>query len=147
MREIKFRAWDESIEKMLYNSEGEYPFVSDPRFIKVVNDGVLFADAPDMSHYGGGDWSYIDGEFKIMQYTGLKDKNEKDIYEGDIVDVSRYENEERYFVVIKDIRDLPDLLFGSALNSREVVGNTHEHPEFFKEGYGNEQVGANKETN
>lgn len=104
-REIKFRVWIKKPGRMV-----RYVTVS-PFFI---SDGDRLK------------WSY--DEVQVMQYTGLRDKNEKEIYEGDIVDCSRYENDERYLVVIKDIRSFPDALFGSALNFREIIGNVYEHP-------------------
>lgn len=65
-REIKFRAWFSGIPAMVYFGLGEnnidvYDSIDD-KFTVDINDADL-----------------------IMQYTGLKDVNGKEIYEGDIV--------------------------------------------------------------
>ncbi|MFD2334667.1 YopX family protein [Cohnella sp. GCM10020058] len=67
----------------------------------------------------------------VGQYTGLADCK---AYEGDIVEVSRYENDERYITVIEDIRNIPATMFGSAVNWRKVIGNVHEHPHLLEQG-------------
>lgn len=65
MREIKFRAWDKYGKQMIaiFDSTSQ-------------NEWYM----PNMK---GGRWEY-------MQYTGLKDRNGKEIYEGDIVVKSGY---------------------------------------------------------
>jgi uncharacterized phage protein (TIGR01671 family) len=99
MREIKFRA--------LYGKEWIY---SKPNELA---DFFLCVEGNDIDE-------------TVSQFTGLKDKNNKEIFEGDIIRCSRYSPEQFYDVKIEDIRRLPDELFGSNLNWREVISNIYQ---------------------
>ena len=71
MREIKFRAWDTAQKKMLSNDD-IYVFDGKP------------CHKHEYDHIG------VCGDI-LMQYTGLKDKNGVEIYEGDVVQWSTYD--------------------------------------------------------
>ena len=88
---------------------------------------------------------FID-ENTIGQYTGLKDKNEKEIYEGDIIEIKGYSNKgyntglvkEIYVVEFKDFCwscGIKSLLNLATINwaSIEVIGNIYDNPELLSE--------------
>lgn len=126
MKEIKFRAWDKWgkkwVEKdlMLLIPKGELR--------ELTQDGVDFTD---------------DNRYEVVQYTGLKDKNDKEIYEGDIIQTTiggdDFEhNKYRIFWEDKhasfDAENITDK--GLLINwwyEIEVIGNIYENPKLIKE--------------
>ena len=84
-------------------------------------------------------------EIDIMQYTGLKDKNRKEIYEGDILSIKIYSGD-KVIVEGKTVVEFKDGCFGViwghdkaflSLNSFfkakfEVIGNIYENPELLR---------------
>src|SRR5690554_613245 len=132
MREIKFRVWEENIKQMIYN----VGIVNDELYLML--DGVGFDIVGDYR------------EFKLMQYTGLKDKNGKEIYEGDIcetatvsgkpfgtIDVVKFINGSFQLVDIDD-SVLPINFGDKDIFSVEVIGNIFEHKDLLEEAIRND---------
>ena len=92
--------------------------------------------------YSGGNYSIKFNEIELMQYTGLKDKNGKEIYEGDIVKINvdracvKWNDKYGYFqlVPIGDYYFDSDVI-GQALEyvEAEVIGNIYDNPELLEE--------------
>ena len=117
MREIKFRAWD--VIKSVMRTWEEHPVTICER---IENEDTYW----------------------VMQYTGLKDKNVKEIYEGDIVEYFTQKGEERDIVfwidglgawgLIPSNRSISkgEMLFSVGAESLSVIGNIHENPELLR---------------
>ena len=130
MREIKFRLLDKKENKVVYTRD------------------VIINIHGDIFEYDFEKQNYVEtNNYNILQYTGLKDKNGKKIYEGDILRyISKWLDHPRDFIV-----KFKDGFFGQEEINRfgyieegheidiwidweelEIIGNIYENPELLK---------------
>jgi len=127
MREIKFRAWDKKNGKMIHPS-GAY---GSDEYWQIENaNGQHWGMFHKMKRICGS----ADGSGILMQYTGLRDKNKRMIFEGDILEFNAAEwgaTNGNIAVVCFNSYD-----GWQALGSTKewgtycsIIGNIHENPE------------------
>lgn len=110
MRELKFRAWD-----------------------KKDNCMHVCLDMRDLPFW---DWASL-SHVPVMQYTGLKDKNGIEIYEGDILGLDSrepfgYVTFDKAGFRLETSRDKSNFLHNYNRFNLQIIGNIYENPELLK---------------
>jgi uncharacterized phage protein (TIGR01671 family) len=114
MREIKFRAWDKDEKRMRY--------------------GGFFVQAS--SGYAVDEGREQFENYHLMQFTGLKDKNGKEIYEGDIVRITHEDEVHEHDENCESPCDWPDASKTTVVKwDDEFGGIVWSEPELFEGEY------------
>lgn len=131
-REIKFRAWDERNKIMHYDFQYIKSGEESIDWIVFTSDKQILKDKPHPFEN-----SYFSIQFKITEYTGLKDKNGVNGYHKDIVRsgkkiyVIEWQKEEARFF-LAPYKGTNNWEFMDMLESFEIIGNVFENPELLK---------------
>jgi len=139
MRRIKFRAWGKGNEIYLYNVQDAYDTLS---------GSVKYDDGEDAEYDEDCFGSFLNNKwYDVEQFTGLKDVNGKEIYEGDIIEffgANKKIKVKKEFGIIVYKADRYGAGFNSIIQNKErgygginiaqdiVVGNVHENPELLE---------------
>lgn len=126
-REMKFRAWDKIEKRMLHFSK--------PWYCDEYNSVCFEVEEESRKDYFGALDMEKSKEVELMQYTGLKDKNGKEIYEGDIlqnrngvISEVKWDSEQSRWI---------SLSFGMTQKAIQrdklfIIGNVYENPDLIK---------------
>lgn len=122
MRQIKFRAWDIESKRMLKIKS--LHFTSKTGVFSIVTEPMTFISSEHL---------------KLMQYTGLKDVNGVEIYEGDIVKIKdwKYGNEFLGEISFKNGSYVVESKIATHYRfidyEIQVIGNIYENPELLED--------------
>lgn len=126
-RLIKFRAWIDKYGYIIYS--GQHKEL----------EGFTFNNDDTITIYeGDGDQEYNSEDAHLMQFTGLFDKNGKEIYEGDIIDFA-YNNfviefaDARFKALLIGRKDDAQILGSKLWLESEVIGNIYQNKELLIE--------------
>lgn len=126
MRKIKFRAW--------LKPDG---FMADVGEIHFCRGGII-AHGPGV-HLGNG-WASCNYPFNhecaivLMQFTGLYDKNGKEIFEGDVVKQDDYIGYVEYDINTASFKGVSECGYFFLLKDKiEVIGNIFENPHLLEQ--------------
>lgn len=124
MREIKFRAW---------HKKTSHPRMYGVAYLYSERNGALYVVITDDEREMAIGNLLVGDEVELMQYTGLKDRQGKEIYEGDIVKCTDgYNATVSYDEVKAEFNPFgggESAEWGSGV---EIIGNRYENPELLE---------------
>lgn len=135
INDFKFRGYDTEYEKMTYFDDEDYLL----SYGQILRSKIEWNYDYDEERIGYED---VNNKIILMQYTGLHDKNGKEIYEGDIVLITRpciLEKGEVKFIngcfAIKS-KDTLLMLYQCEINNfkLEIIGNIYDNPDLLEKG-------------
>ncbi len=117
-REINFRAWVKEEKRMVGVTS-----------LSIPTHNLVFTENGDEAPK-----SYLGDQVEVMQYTGVKDKNRKEIYDGDIMNLSQWSpsvymiafDRGAFYLAKKDGEEVGDIKYAEG---GEVIGNIYENPD------------------
>lgn len=120
-REIKFRAWNKDLKKMF-------------KIGQITLEKGIWNFEPNDRDFIGMSIPY-QPSFVLMQYTGLHDKNGKEIYEGDILKAIRWNNiflvkytGTAFYLCRKGNNGFNKITTWNNAEKSEVIGNIYDNP-------------------
>lgn len=126
MREIKFKGIDDANDEWIYGS-----------LVKVDEDYYILEDGEIKAH----SYNKVD-ENSVGQYTGLKDKYNTEIYEGDILELTYFDDSKNVmyvsysdsakFVLIEQVKNISVNMEFFDKENMEVIGNIYEDKELLR---------------
>ena len=131
MREIKYRAWLTYEKRMIEWENLHLETFKDDETGKV--SFMLWVGDDEDDNFGS---ACGESCFKLLQYTGLKDRNGREIYEGDVVGY-KWEAVRNELLVVEWSFSDGAYSFGGirtdyAVKFGEVIGNIYENPELLE---------------
>lgn len=134
MREIKFRAWDRRRKMMLTEN------MNSPRYVGFGGGVIMIGEG--MECFGGYPQVKSEEKLEIMQFTGIKDKNDVDMYRKDLVYSTELLALESKNIFSIEWDDEHGAFKAKEIGSDywcylddftwEIIGNTYENPELEK---------------
>lgn len=142
MREMKFRAWDKVTKQML---DTGFHILGETNCFQLIEQALIEAQP-------GVEYSLMRlNDAVITQWTGLKDRNDKDVYESDLISITLNKFNKKYPRCVQVYYIAPSFILGRINHLKptdntflynmdefdyekaiEVVGNIFENPELLK---------------